>query len=151
MLVGKERHDLGRPNDEGYPVRAIRTRDFLYVRNYHPERWPAGNPETGYRNCDAGVTKEVILSGFDQYYRMSFGKRAPEELYDIRKDPDCVHNLAGEPQFAQTKRELSERMQKMLREEGDPRALGEAKFFDTIRYTGAARHSWDAWMKNQNP
>ncbi len=36
MLVGKERHDLGRPNDLGYPVRAIRTRDFLYVHNFHP-------------------------------------------------------------------------------------------------------------------
>ena len=26
MLAGKERHDLGRPHDQGYPVRAVRTR-----------------------------------------------------------------------------------------------------------------------------
>lgn len=26
VIVGKERHDIGRPGDAGYPVRAIRTR-----------------------------------------------------------------------------------------------------------------------------
>ena len=57
MLIAKERHDLGRPNDWGYPVRAIRTPEFLYIRNFEPERWPVGNPETGYRNCDGGPTK----------------------------------------------------------------------------------------------
>ncbi len=76
MLVGKERHDIGRPHDWGYPVRAIRTPEFLYVHNYHPERWPAGNPETGYRNVDDGPTKELLLSKFDDHYRLSFGARA---------------------------------------------------------------------------
>ena len=42
-------------------------------------------------------------------------------------------------------------MNNMLREDGDPRALGRAEFFDTIRYVGPRRHSWEAWMKNQNP
>ena len=44
MLIGKERHDLGRPNNGGYPVRAIRTKEWLYIKNYEPDRWPAGNP-----------------------------------------------------------------------------------------------------------
>ena len=39
------------PEYWGYPVRAIRTREFLYVRNYEPDRWPAGNPETGLHQC----------------------------------------------------------------------------------------------------
>ena len=37
MVIGKERHDIGRPNDWGYPVRAIRTPEYLYVHNYNPE------------------------------------------------------------------------------------------------------------------
>lgn len=149
MLVGKERHDLGRPNDWGYPARAIRTREFLYVRNYHPERWPAGNPETGYRNVDDSPTKTFLISGFDEYYRMSFGKRAMEELYDLRTDPDCVKNLAKDPALAETKRKLRERMEEMLRQEGDPRMLGQADFFDTIEYMGAKKHSYENWLKNQ--
>ncbi|MBL8219222.1 MAG: hypothetical protein JNL62_08325, partial [Bryobacterales bacterium] len=149
MLVGKERHDLGRPNDAGYPVRAIRTEQFLYVRNFVPDSWPAGNPETGYRNVDDSPTKTLIISSFDEYYRMAFGKRPAEELYDVKADPDCVVNLAAVAKHAQTKRELRDRMMTMLRQEEDPRALGNEGFFDTIEYTGGKKHSWDAWLRNQ--
>jgi arylsulfatase A-like enzyme len=148
MLVGKERHDLGRPNDAGYPVRAIRTLQYLYVRNYTPDAWPAGNPETGYRNVDDGPAKANVTSVFDEYFRMSFGKRPAEELYMIEKDPDCVQNLAADPNFAKIKSELQERMEKMLREEGDPRMLGNAAFFDTIKYTGPDAHSYENFLKH---
>lgn len=151
MIVGKERHDLGRPNDAGYPVRAIRTAEFLYVRNYEPNRWPAGNPETGYRNVDDGPTKEFMLSSFDEYYRMSFGKRSAEELYDIKADPECLKNLATDLKYAAVKRKLLQRMEDTLKEEGDPRMLGHAGFFDTIQYNGPRKHSYDNWLKNQNP
>ncbi len=152
VLVAKERHDIGRPNDEGYPVRAIRTTEFLYVRNYEPDRWPAGNPETGYRNVDDSPTKTNIISNFDKYYRMAFGKRPSEELYAIGKDPECITNVATDPQYFAIKRKLMERMEEMLRSEGDPRMLGNAKFFDTIRYTGPRKHSYEEWLKNnQNP
>ncbi len=148
MLVGKERHDLGRPYDLGYPVRAIRTPEFLYIRNYEPDRWPVGNPETGYRNCDDGPTKEFMLASFDEYYRMSFGKRPAEELYYVKDDPDCVKNLAPDLKYARTKRQLHEKMEELLRGEGDPRMLGNAHFFDTIDYVGPSKHSYDKWLKN---
>ena len=46
----------------------------------------------------------------------------------------------------------SEQLRKFwLREEGDPRALGNAAFFDTIDHTGPRKHSCDTWLKNQNP
>jgi arylsulfatase A-like enzyme len=148
MLVGKERHDLGRPHDEGYPVRAIRTLQYLYVRNYEPDRWPAGNPETGFRNVDDGPAKESVTSVYDDYFRMSFGKRPTEELYMIEKDPDCMTNLADDAKFASVKNELRGRMEKMLKEEGDPRMLGNAAFFDTIKYTGPDGHSYDNFLKH---
>jgi hypothetical protein len=119
------------------------------VRNYYPDRWPAGNPETGYRNVDDSPTKSFILSGFDEYYKLSFGKRPAEELYDVSVDPDCMKNLAAEPQLLDTKRRLRERMETMLRQEEDPRMLGHEDFFDTIPYTGNAKHSWANWLKYQ--
>lgn len=148
MLVGKERHDIGRPNDAGYPVRAIRTPQFLYVHNYEPDRWPAGNPETGYTNVDDGPTKSNVLSSFDQYYKLSFGKRPMEEMYDIKADPECMKNIAKDPKYAIDKRKLRERLEETLRSEGDPRVLGNADFFDTIEYTGPKKHSYDSWLKN---
>lgn len=149
MLVGKERHDLGRPNDAGYPVRAIRTPQFLYVRNYYPDRWPAGNPETGYRNVDDSPTKSAILNSFNDHYKLNFGKRPAEELYDVQTDPHCMNNLATDRSYALKMRELRSLMEKMLTEEGDPRMLGREDFFDTIQYTGPRGHAWDTWLRNQ--
>ncbi len=149
MLIGKERHDIGRANDLGYPVRAIRTRDFLYVHNFHPGRWPAGNPETDFGNCDPGPTKEVIKVLGGHYYELCFGKRPPDELYDLRCDPECVNNLASDLAFAQTVGQLRDTMMRMLKEDGDPRALGTAAVFDTYQYQSPRGKGYETWMKRQ--
>lgn len=149
MLVGKERHDLGRPDDVGYPVRAIRTPAYLYVHNYEPDRWPAGNPETSYANVDNSPTKTLLTSRFDEYYRMSFGKRPREELYRVADDPDCVRNLADDGDYREVKEQLRDEMEAALRAEGDPRMLGLGWIFDTYEYVGNRGHSFGAWLQNQ--
>lgn len=149
MLAGKERHDLGRPNDWGYPVRAIRTKEFLYVHNFYPDRWPAGNPETDFGNCDPSPTKEFIKALGGYYYDLSFGKRQPDELYRISDDPECVRNLANDLAFKDTMEDLRYRMMKMLREESDPRALGNGAIFDTYKYVGSRAKGYETWLKAQ--
>jgi N-sulfoglucosamine sulfohydrolase len=145
VLLGKERHDTGRSNEDGtdltYPVRAIRTKEFLYVHNIKPERWPVGNPEHGLRNCDGSPTKSYLTGlepGDEQYryYEMSFGKRPEEELYQIRKDPDCMDNLAGNPEYAALKQQLRKQMEAELTAQGDPRTLGQGDVFDQYKYEG---------------
>ena len=147
MLVGKERHDVGRPDDAGYPVRAIRTPEWLYVHNFTPDAWPAGNPETNYNNVDDSPTKTALISRFNRWYQLSFGKRPAEELYNIKYDPDCVHNLANDPEHRATKHDLITRMFRLLEEEGDPRVLGREEIFHTYRYTGNSTHGWDDWAR----
>jgi arylsulfatase A-like enzyme len=149
MLVGKERHDIGRPNDLGYPVRALRTKDFLYVHNFHPDRWPAGNPETDFGNCDPGPSKEVLKTLGGHFYNLSFGKRLPDELYDMRRDPEGVNNLAHDLYHAKILEELKAKMMSMLREDKDPRALGEAAIFDTYQYVGGRGKGYETWLKAQ--
>jgi arylsulfatase A-like enzyme len=149
MLAGKERHDIGRPNDLGYPVRALRTRDFLYVHNYHPDRWPAGNPETDFGNCDPSPSKEIIKLLGGHFYELSFGKRLPDELYDLRKDPQGVNNLANDLSLRGQMEKLREQMQQMLREDADPRALGDAAIFDTYTYQGGRDKGYETWLKAQ--
>ena len=51
----------GGPTTSGYPIRGIVTDGWLYLHNFEPDRWPAGNPETGYLNCDGSPTKTAIL------------------------------------------------------------------------------------------
>lgn len=151
MLAGKERHDLGRPNNLGYPVRAIRTPEFLYVRNYHPERWPACNPETGFGNCDDSPTKEVIKLLGGHFFDLSFNFRPADELYRLSDDPHGVRNLANDPAFADVMTGLRERMIGLLKAEGDPRALGNGAIFDTYEYVGAnPSKNWNLWLKAQD-
>ena len=50
----------GEQHSVGYPARAIRTDRYLYVRNFKPDRWPAGDPEYNYMNCDGSPTKTYL-------------------------------------------------------------------------------------------
>jgi hypothetical protein len=43
VVTGRERHAWCRIDGAGYPGRMIRTRDYLYIRNYEADRWPAGD------------------------------------------------------------------------------------------------------------
>jgi N-sulfoglucosamine sulfohydrolase len=149
MLVGKERHDLGRPHDWGYPVRAIRTPEFLYCHNYHPERWPACNPETGFGNCDDGPTKSWIVDENGPFFALSFEFRPEEELYSLTDDPQCLKNLAADPQWVSTRKELRNRMETMLRAEQDPRVVGDPAIFDTYQYSGSRKKAYDTWLQSQ--
>lgn len=139
VLIGKERHDVGRPGDVGYPVRGIVKDGLMYLENFEPSRWPACNPETGYLNVDGSPTKtEVIKSRSDpatrKYWWMSFGIRGGEELFNVVDDPECLRNLADEPQYADAKARLKAQMHDELRAQGDPRMLGQGEIFDAFPY-----------------
>ena len=80
---------------------------------------------------------------------LSFGKRLPDELYDLQKDPDCVNNLANDLAYHKKVRELRDRMMEMLVEEKDPRALGKAEIFDTYQYLGGRTKGYETWMNKK--
>jgi hypothetical protein len=144
--MGRERHDMGREGDLGYPVRCLRTPQYLYVRNFAPDRWPAGNPETNYTNCDSSPTKSRILALKDQgdefYWQLSFGKHPAEELFDIQADPHCLENLAEKPDYAELKESLWQELQAELKRTGDPRVFGNGDVFESYEYIVDAPHSW---------
>ena len=140
VLIGKERHDVGRPEDLGYPVRGIVKDNFLYIYNYEPDRWPSGNPSTGYLNCDGSPTKTEILQmrrdGTSAYFwQLAFGRRAQEELYDLSKDVYCMTNLASNPEFETTREAFQQELFEALKEQGDPRQFGQQELFDSYKYT----------------
>lgn len=149
VLIGKERHDIGRPENTGYPIRGIVKGDYLYLRNFEPERWPVGNPETGYLNCDGSPTKTICLDTYytekETFWQLNFGKRSPEELYNIRIDPYCMTNLAKETNFSELKDKLETQMVNELKSQEDPRVLGNGAIFD--RYPVAPSKYMDYYEK----
>lgn len=155
VLIGKERHDIGRPNDAGYPIRGIVKDGMLYLRNYETGRWPQGDPVTGYLNCDGGATKTEILNlrraGTDiHYWQAAFGKRPAEEMYDVGRDPECVVNLAGQPDLAALKSELRQQMERELTAQGDPRMKGKGATFEAMPYADdSGRGFHEKFMKGE--
>ena len=87
------------------------------MKNFETDRWPAGNPETGYMNVDGGPTKTEILKArrnpkTAHYWQLAFGKRDTEELYDIKKDPAEKNNVAEKNPKIVTK--MSQQLEKIV-------------------------------------
>ncbi len=145
VLTGKERHAWVREGGLGYPMRAIRTKDFLYVLNFKPDRWPAGDPgefedfdpNVTFGDIDHSPTKQYMMdhqNDFPERYDLGFGKRPGEELYDLQKDTDQIHNVALDPDYRKIKDELYEKMMDELRKTEDPRVMGKGDKFDKMPY-----------------
>ncbi len=140
ILLGQERHDIGRPNNQGYPIRSIIEDGFLYMHNFKPHLWPAGNPETGYLNTDGSPTKTYILNlrrdGVDkQFWELNFGKNPREQLYHIAVDPHCIVNLAYKPEYQEIKEALKEKLFTDLKRTNDPRVVGpDGDIFDSYPF-----------------
>ena len=154
ILIGKERHDVGRPNDWGYPIRGIVKGGYLYLRNFETSRWPAGNPETGYLNCDGSPTKTAILTqrreGKRRLWELNFGKRPAVELYDVRKDPFCMTNLAGHTEHREREEALKAQLFRELKEQGDPRMMGKGHIFDEYTFAQPGnRGFYERFMKGE--
>ncbi len=155
VLIGKERHDIGRENDGGYPVRGIVTKELAYTINYEPNHWPAGNPETGYLNTDGSPTKSEILKRNRNkdtlYWHWAFGKRPPEELYDLKADPYCMNNLAEAASFTTVKNELKRLLEQTLVEQQDPRMEDpQTPIFDAYPYADKnTQNYYTRWQKGE--
>ncbi len=156
VLLERERHAQVRAGSLSYPVRGVRNDSFLYLRNFFPERWPAGDPEAvlsvgAYGDVDNSITKMLILAGQQadgdttDYFRLAFAKRPAEELYDLSRDPDQVNNVAQRSAYAEVRKTLSATLDDLMQATDDPRHREpQTRFWDQARYTPTyAKHTFD--------
>lgn len=149
VLTGRERHTHARPDNVGYPARAIRTQQYLYIKNYAPDRWPAGDPAPevartasaksgekaieGYEDIDSSPTKLHMMKNqqsFPTLFNLGFAKRGEEQLYDIQKDPFCLNDLASDKSLGKVKLKLKKQLEDQLLKQADPRSLGTGDVFE---------------------
>ena len=151
VLTGMERHVPCRGASKGgYPMRAIRTREFHYIRNFTPDRWAAGDPgaepytyeqlatdtRVAFADVDAGPSKAYMVLHRDDpevkpLFERAFGKRPAQELYDLRSDPWQMRNVADDPQYATARKRLDGQLTAELKATGDPRITGQGAVFET--------------------
>lgn len=156
VLIGREVHaHAARAGNLPYPVRALRTGRFLLVRNFKPERQPMGDPlaaagpdapkagplanQTGhaYPDLDAGPTKAWLVGNRRQatmadIWKLGFEPRPEFELFDLADDPHQIRNVAGDPAYAAARADLAARLDRILRDNADPRLANDA--FDAPPY-----------------
>ena len=155
VILGRERNDIGRPNDQGYPIRAMVKDNFMYLHNFAPERWPSCDPITGYLDTDGSPTKAQVISARTQpdirhLWQLSFGKRGREELYDLSTDSDCLHNLADRPERQELLMQMKNELFSSLTEQGDPRMLGQGDVFDNCPHADeGTRNFYERYLKGE--
>jgi hypothetical protein len=107
--------------------------------------------ETGYKDTDDSPTKAVVLEteknpAFKHFFDASFGKLPADQLFDLSKDPDCMTNLAATVSFAA----LHEQLFAELKQQEDPRMLGNGHIYDEYPYGFAEkRNFYDRVMRGE--
>ncbi|MBB5352789.1 putative sulfatase [Haloferula luteola] len=165
IFAGRERHSSSRFHSLGFPQRCLRTPTHLYIRNFKPERWPAGPGQTftagpqsplseahaGYHDIDASPSLDELIAhrddpGVASFFHLAVDHRPSEELYDIVTDPGCLHNLAGVPAHDALRTQLAHQLETYLKETSDPRVLGMGDIFETYpRYSPIRWFPEPAW------
>lgn len=109
-------------------VRAVTDGSFRYIYNFNPEL--PKYQDTDYRKGIASMQEILQMREegkiSNPYLKDWFVAPKPqEELYYTKKDPDEVHNLADNPQYASKLKELKEALFSWIEEVGDLSAIPE--------------------------
>ena len=152
VFVERERHANVRKGDLSYPIRGIRTKDHLLLLNLRPDRWPAGDPQKHqsvgpYGDIDNCLIKDLVIRAENdpqqrRYFDLVLGRRPAEELYDLRRDPGQVNNVAADPAYAAVKAALRTRVEAWMKATDDPRLDPRDDRIDGYKYHGDV-NTWD--------
>lgn len=147
LYTERERHSMTRAGDVSYPIRAIHTKDFIYITNLRPDRWPAGDPDNksvngAFGDIDNGGTKTVLVKNrqdpaYAKFAEWSLDKRPAEELYDLRKDPNQLVNVATDKQYAKILQTLKKELANWRSKTKDPVTDKGQDIFDTYPHYSA--------------
>ncbi len=164
VFAARERHSSSRWNNLTYPQRTIRTENYLYIRNFKPERWPAGAPQKynsdgtlgpmhgAYHDIDACPTFDFMIDQRNDpdvrpFFELAVNKRPSEELFDIKNDPYCLNNLAMDPDFKNVLVEQRAALGSYLMQTNDPRVTGKGDIYETYkRYSSIRKFPEPKWV-----
>ena len=157
VYSGRERHSSVRHHILGYPQRMMRRGDYLVIWSMKPDRYPAGAPRelvdgelspphSAYYDIDDSVSKRELLAKWDdpyigKFFHLAVDKRPEWELFNVKDDPECLNDLAGNPEYASLLAEYQQQLKTTLEETGDPRLHGYGHVWeDHPRTRGSMRY-----------
>ncbi|HUX97615.1 MAG TPA: sulfatase-like hydrolase/transferase [Bacteroidales bacterium] len=121
--------------DESYDmIRAVRTKNCLYIRNYYPnEPFPIWVPYLRRMPIFQEMLRldaEGALTGPQKSW-MAYS-RPPEEIYNIATDPYQIHNLVHDPAMKLTLSDMRELLDKWTLETGDMGHMNEPEMIEQM-------------------
>jgi len=116
--------------DEKYDlVRSLRKGKFKYMRNYQPFNIDALFNFYRYKMLAYKEWKQLFKEGkLNEQQEHFFKARSPEALYDIENDPHEIYNLAKDPTYAETLKELRTDLQEQVKSMPDLSFYPESYF-----------------------
>jgi arylsulfatase A-like enzyme len=121
--------------DESYDmIRSVRTKDYLYVRNYYPNVpftiWvPYLSNMPIYKEM-LRLDAEGKLTGPQKSWMAA--SRPPEELYDVKADPFQLKNLINDPSLKLVLADLRKRHKVWTLETGDMGHMNEPEMIERM-------------------
>lgn len=121
-------------------IRSVRTEDYLYIRNFYPER-PHLQPNA-YKDHKSIVQTLRALHSEGKLdplaEKLLFSPTRPaEELYAWREDPWQIHNLASDLAYKDRLRAMSQALDTWMVTSGDQGFESEAMYdSDMVEYLG---------------
>lgn len=86
-------------------IRAVRSKEYKYIRNFYPQRpYTQFNAYKKFNYPVLTLLEIMKKKGMLNEAQMPFmqDSRPAEELYDLRADPFEIHDLANDPDYADT-------------------------------------------------
>ena len=112
-------------------VRTLRKGKYEYVRSYQPFNFDALQNNYRYKMLAYQEWRKLYQEGkLNAAQRQFFEARPAEALYDIERDPHEVHNLAGDPKFADTLKEMRLRLTDRIKSMPDLSMYPESHLVD---------------------
>jgi N-sulfoglucosamine sulfohydrolase len=113
-------------------IRCVRTKKFKYIRNFRSDvAYTTFGHYKEFQYPVLHVLREYHKQGKLTPAQTAFmAKQKPvEELYDIRKDPYEINNLADDPKYAAVLAKLRARLNKWLKDTNDLGSVPESEEF----------------------
>ncbi len=119
-----------RCGDAADRIRSVRTHDFKYIRNFHPD--VPYMQHSGYKKLSYPVVTLMKVMHEQGRWNTPFmaATRPEEELYDLRADPHELKNLAADPKHEDQLAKMRDAVNDWIVETGDKGAIDESETVD---------------------
>lgn len=130
-------------------IRCVRDRQFKYIRNFHPDKPYLQHSSYKKLGYPVLTLMQVLHAKGDWDSPFMAATRPKEEFYDLKNDPDEMHNVALDPNYQQQLVEFRNRLDDWIVETNDKGDVDESLTVDMDQLTASKWKWFESTMKKR--